>query len=95
MRVRQTVIFTLYETTIRGQVESLGKHADSEMHKKVVELTPKVCNWMTVDTIVSESQTGLQTSHAVLQQRTARPDFLQIQKKGPQSDRLPLRAEAR
>ena len=45
----------LLQDGIFPDIESLSKHADSEAHKKVVELTPKVCDWMTVDTIVSES----------------------------------------
>lgn len=35
--------------------EALGTHADSKEHARVVELTPKVCDWMTVDTIVPEA----------------------------------------
>jgi hypothetical protein len=30
----------------------LQLHADSETHKRVIELTPQVCDWMTVDTPV-------------------------------------------
>ena len=33
-------------------VESLSLHANSDAHKRVIELTPKVCDWMTVDTEV-------------------------------------------
>ena len=33
-------------------IESLSVHASSDAHKSVVELTPKVCDWMTVDTVV-------------------------------------------
>lgn len=58
MRIRHTVIFTFYKTTSREEIpsiESLGTHASSETHKRVVELTSKVCDWMTVDTIVPES----------------------------------------
>lgn len=36
-------------------VEALEKHADSEAHKRVVELTPKVCDWMAIDTEVAAS----------------------------------------
>ena len=44
----------LLQDGIFPSVESLGTHASSEAHKRVVELTPKVCDWMTVDTIVPE-----------------------------------------
>lgn len=33
-------------------LEALQRHGDSAAHKRVVELTPKVSDWMTVDTIV-------------------------------------------
>jgi hypothetical protein len=44
----------LLQDGIFPSIESLGSHADSEAHKRVVELTPQVCDWMTVDTVVSE-----------------------------------------
>lgn len=44
----------LLQDGIFPSVESLSLHADSEAHKRVVELTPKVSDWMTVDTIVPE-----------------------------------------
>lgn len=44
----------LLQDGVFPDVESLGKHASSEAHKRVVELTPKVCDWMTVDTEVAE-----------------------------------------
>jgi hypothetical protein len=44
----------LLQDGIFPNIESLGTHTNSEEHKRVVELTPKVCGWMTVDTIVSE-----------------------------------------
>lgn len=44
----------LLQDGIFPSIESLGSHADSEAHKRVVELTPKVCDWMTVDTIVPD-----------------------------------------
>ncbi len=44
----------LLQDGIFPNVESLNTHATSETHKRVVELTPQVCDWMTVDTIVSE-----------------------------------------
>lgn len=45
----------LLQDCIFPNVESLNVHASSEAHKKVVELTPKVCDWMAVDTVVLES----------------------------------------
>jgi hypothetical protein len=104
MKIRHTVIFTFYESTIEEQrqevisrlndmgqwltanlgvtdwtvakhipetfkdgrahllqdgvfpsLEAIEQHAESDAHKRVVELTPNVCDWMTVDTIVSEA----------------------------------------
>lgn len=46
----------LLQDGIFPSVEALGTHANSKEHKRVVELTPKVCDWMTVDTVVSEDQ---------------------------------------
>jgi hypothetical protein len=40
----------LLEQGIFPDVEALQKFADTEPHKHVVELTSKVCDWMTVDT---------------------------------------------
>lgn len=34
-------------------LESLREHGNSEVHKRVIELTPKVCDWMTIDTVVN------------------------------------------
>jgi len=45
----------LLQDGIFPSIESLSTHATSQTHKRVVELTPKVSDWMTVDTIVSES----------------------------------------
>lgn len=42
----------LLQDGIFPSIESLSAHADSEAHKRVVELTPQVSDWMTVDTIV-------------------------------------------
>jgi hypothetical protein len=42
----------LLQDGIFPSIESLGAHADSEAHKRVVELTPLVSDWMTVDTLV-------------------------------------------
>ncbi len=44
----------LLQDGIFPNIESLGSHADSEAHKRVIELTPRVCDWMTVDTVVPE-----------------------------------------
>ncbi len=33
-------------------LSALKQHAQSDAHKRVIELTPKVCDWMTVDTII-------------------------------------------
>ena len=45
----------LLQDGIFPSIEALGRHADSEEHKRVVELTPQVCDWMTVDTVVPET----------------------------------------
>jgi len=45
----------LLQDGIFPSVESLSLHANSQEHKRVVELTPKVSDWMTVDTIVSDT----------------------------------------
>ena len=42
----------LLQDCVFPSVESLNAHANSDVHKKVIELTPKVCDWMTIDTIV-------------------------------------------
>ena len=44
----------LLQDGIFPNVESLSLHSNSEAHKRVVELTPKVCDWMTVDTVVND-----------------------------------------
>lgn len=44
----------LLQDGIFPTIESLSIHAHSEAHKRVVELTPKVCDWMTVDTVVPD-----------------------------------------
>jgi len=44
----------LLQDGIFPNVESLSTHATSEAHKRVTDLTPKVSDWMTVDTIVNE-----------------------------------------
>ena len=44
----------LLQDGVFPSVEALSAHASSEAHKRVVELTPQVCDWMTVDTVASE-----------------------------------------
>lgn len=44
----------LLQEGIFPSLDAIEQHALSDAHKRVVELTPKVCDWMTVDTIVSE-----------------------------------------
>jgi len=44
----------LLQDGIFPSLEAMHKHADSEAHKRVIELTPKVCDWMTVDTLVAK-----------------------------------------
>ena len=42
----------LLQDGVFPNIESLNAHTSSDVHKHVIELTPKVCDWMTVDTIV-------------------------------------------
>ena len=42
----------LLQDGIFPSLDAIKLHAQSDAHKKVVELTPKVCDWMTVDTMV-------------------------------------------
>lgn len=44
----------LLQDGIFPSLEALQAHADSEVHQRVIELTPKVSDWMTVDTIIAE-----------------------------------------
>ena len=44
----------LLQDGIFPSLEALQQHSHSAAHQRVVELTPKVCDWMTVDTIVPE-----------------------------------------
>ena len=44
----------LLQDGIFPDLEALQQHGSSEAHKRVVELTPKVCDWMTVDTLIVE-----------------------------------------
>ncbi len=45
----------LLQDGIFPSLEALQQHANSASHQRVIEITPKVCDWMTVDTLVSES----------------------------------------
>jgi hypothetical protein len=45
----------LLQDGIFPSLDAIKQHAQSDVHKRVVELTPKVCDWMTVDTIIDEA----------------------------------------
>jgi hypothetical protein len=45
----------LLQDGIFPSLEAIQQHAGSKAHRRVIELTPKVCDWMTVDTIIKES----------------------------------------
>lgn len=47
----------LLQDCIFPSLEALEAHGSSDAHKRVVELTPKVCDWMTVDTLVPDKHT--------------------------------------
>jgi hypothetical protein len=44
----------LLQDGVFPSLEAMKQHAESDAHKRVVELTPKACDWMTVDTIVND-----------------------------------------
>jgi hypothetical protein len=44
----------LLQDGIFPSLEAIEQHAHSDAHKRVVELTPQVCDWMTVDTVIGE-----------------------------------------
>jgi hypothetical protein len=44
----------LLQDGIFPSLEALTVHANSNEHKRVIELTPNVCDWMTVDTEAHE-----------------------------------------
>jgi hypothetical protein len=44
----------LLQDCIFPSLEALESHGSSDAHHRVVELTPQVSDWMTVDTIVPE-----------------------------------------
>ncbi len=43
----------LLQDGVFPSLDAMQKHANSEAHKRVVELTSKVCDWMTIDTLLS------------------------------------------
>lgn len=45
----------LLQDGIFPNLEALQQHSNSEAHKGVIELTQKVCDWMTIDTEVTEN----------------------------------------
>jgi hypothetical protein len=45
----------LLQDGIFPSLEALRQHGNSDAHKRVTELTPKVCDWMTVDTVVTQA----------------------------------------
>lgn len=44
----------LLQDGIFPNLEAMNAHAESDVHMRVIEITPKVCDWMTVDTVVEE-----------------------------------------
>lgn len=44
----------LLQDCVFPSLEMLQAHGKSEAHMRVIELTPHVCDWMTVDTTVPE-----------------------------------------
>lgn len=44
----------LLQDGVFPDIESLNKHAESDIHKKVLELTSKVSDWMTIDTVARD-----------------------------------------
>lgn len=44
----------LLQDGIFPSIEALKQHAQSDVHQRIIALTPSVCDWMTVDTIVGE-----------------------------------------
>ena len=45
----------LLQDGIFPSLEELQQHGSSEVHKRVIELTPTLCDWMTIDTVVHEA----------------------------------------
>jgi hypothetical protein len=46
----------LLQDGIFPSLEALQAHASSKEHARVVELTPRVCDWMTIDTVAPDGQ---------------------------------------
>lgn len=46
---------SLLQDCIFPSLEALQKHGTSDAHKHVIEVTPNVCDWMTIDTLIPES----------------------------------------
>lgn len=46
----------LLQDCIFPNAESLEMHAGSKEHTRVIELTPDVCDWMTVDTAIADDK---------------------------------------
>jgi len=44
----------LLQDGVFPDLDALYKHASSPAHARVIELTPTVCDWMTVDTAVPD-----------------------------------------
>lgn len=44
----------LLQDGVFPSLEALQAHASSDAHKRVIELTPHICDWMTVDTVVPD-----------------------------------------
>jgi len=44
----------LLQDCVFPSLEALQAHGNSDAHRRVIELTPNVSDWMTVDTVVPE-----------------------------------------
>lgn len=45
----------LLQDCVFPSLEALQTHGNSDAHRRVIELTPNVSDWMTVDTVVPEA----------------------------------------
>lgn len=45
----------LLQDGVFPNIAALNSHANSETHRRVVEITPKVCDWMSIDTVVLDT----------------------------------------
>lgn len=45
----------LLQDCVFPSLEALQAHGNSEAHNRVVEMTPKMSDWMTVDTVVPDA----------------------------------------